>query len=386
MTFIPFPDLAVPSASGRFRVEIRGQGNGHHDIFRDQSGFRYQLFDAREERLLWTWKPDDSQPLADYPHEAWVDDRGWVVVRLHNWMQGGLLVLSPAGDWQFLQVIQSFGQGEPGFLEEEPDAHIGWTSAGPDWYDSSLAFFLPGESLWIMRTWWGRRLVIDLPSGTLLEEPSVGQMEEIVPGEAAWIRSELERTAGQFHSTEDKEDRWWQDIYNKANAAAYHAGILKVKEAIPRLRELESSPVYSRYGSGYFDLRLRFVAKVSLLRMGEQPCWYANHKLNLIREQKEIELPDIAPNRSPDVFQKGMEMAELLLLVGMPEEMIDGWDYWFTGPGEPFKIRIQWETDAKQPPRFTDYRQQNPLFVASIERIPGAPWAIDPTHEHRIAR
>lgn len=381
MTFIPFPDICVESANQKLRLEIVGDEGEHPEFFRNQSHFIYRLFDVVNDREQWSWP--SCNLLSDCPHDAWVHNNGWVVARLHNWHDGGLLVLSPDGKLKMLQPIKTFEEDSPGFLQDEPDWHIGSTSAGPTWDECSIALMHTFEErpFWSMRTWWGRRIVIDLRQGEFIENISPLHEQRIKQQEIAIVKQQLENSLAELANAKMDDYDWWRITYHPITTAVYHAGSLKMKEAVPILRQLESCVVVAREGSEIgmkcLEQRIRLVTKASLMKIGVEPQWIANMEFRDKECDQKLEVPEIAPNRIPENIQIGMELFTVLREVGMPEMMRGHWDYWFFQDNVPLNVRVSFKTAEGKDPGFMDYREFVPLYVDDVQTIPGFPWEAD---------
>ena len=387
MTFVSYPDMKAVSQNGRFRVEIIGQEKD--ESFRDQSNFVYKLVEASSGSELWQWRPSEQQGLADYPHEAWVSDQGWVVARLHQWFDGGLLVLSPNGELRFLAPLRDHAEGAAGLLQDEPDIHLGDTSAGPSWEASSIAAFheYASKSYWSICTWWRRRIVIDLESGSMVKHLSPAQETVITDIQRDWILNALSQ-AGELQQPDD----CWSEQTHDCYTAAYHAGVAGLRETESSLRAMETSKVTggesSEYWFRYASLPLRLIAKVSLMRLGFEPRWIANFNLKNNLSGERLTLPDTAPERSPDMIQVGLDQKQLLNRMGPPEFLRNHWDYGFMEGGDPFTIRIHWEDKRWEGGDFDEYRRmldREPPVVERVERIDLPLWRADPVHEYSLA-
>jgi len=392
MTFVYYPDIQAKSALGKYRIEITGVSD-KSPFFRDQSDFTYALFEASSNRLLWQWKPPKENDFADHPHEAWVNDDGWVVVRLHTSFHAGILVLSPQGELRMLRTLRNDGQGDAGLMAGESDEHIGHTSAGPNWEWSSIAVFIEydGKSFWSIRTWWGRRLVIDLESGCPVETLTDDFQADIKELEKEWLLNTLARA----NKLTEPDDRW-SKMASNCYSAAYHAGILEIQEAQPLLHSLETCAVTggssSRYGLSYQRLPLRLVAKMSLLRLGVEPRWFSNF-IFTDDDKKQCEYPESCVVRSPDMIRAGMSQRELLRELGTPEFIDGGWGYSFFQDGKNFEMRVHWydrhyDSYAARDFDFEQYRKlirDDPPVVERAERIDLPSWKIDGLREYSIA-
>ncbi len=379
MTFISFPDITATSPDRKLRLKIRGKPEEGLS-FCDQSDFTYEMFEVESSQLLWQWSPTAAESMADFPHEAWVHDAGFAVVRFHHWFGGGLLVLSPNPRMVMLRHLTSVGV-EPGLLKD--DDHTGWTSAGPSWHESSFGLSLAAGNrpYWSMRTWWGQRIVIDLAKGTVLDEVPEHLAATVLNAERKWVLRHLEQGVRELQEPDTEDDEWWPSVCRPARTAVYHAGSLQLKKAVPYLREMESCPVVNSWGSemglrcAHLDLRL--VAKASLMRIGVEPQWLPNIELRDEEFDQKLEVRCPAENRSPDAIQVGMESFALLRTVGIPEMMRGRWDYWFFDDNQPLLVRVHFKTADGRESQYWNGDASKPLIVDSVEHLPGFPWETD---------
>jgi hypothetical protein len=402
MTFIPFPDISAVSPDGKYRLEIKGKPAD--DFFRDQSGFVYQLFEGGERNKVWDWRPDEQDGLADYPQEAWVSDDGWVVVLPRNWFSSGLLAISPHGESRLLCAIRSLGQGEPGFLDDEPDFHIGHSSAGPFWYASSFGQFhqFNRRNFWSLLTWWGRRVLLDLDEGTIVDNVPSEQIAIMTRKERAWIIEELKRGSIELQSEPCNDSLLWNRVGHSTYTAAYHAGRSRVSDAVPFLRMLEDSPVigYTTWESWMHlaQLRYRLIAKISLLRIGVEPQWIANFIVENTRTKERIAYSERRRGLIDTEIVEGMSQQLMLEKVGVPEFMRRKWDYGIWDGKSAHTVRVHWhdrhkekidwqnkEAVAKYHERHRRAIEDDPPVAERVERIDQPPWAADSLREYEIA-
>lgn len=397
MTFVSYPNITAHSENEEFRIEITGR-KSEKISFRDQSKFIYRLVHNPTNEELWTWQPDEEGRFADYPHEAWVNDLGWVVVRLHEWFHAGLLVLSPQGRLSMLRLLQSFSdEDEPGILQDETEEHIGSTSAGPDWQASSISGFhlYAGKPYWSILTWWGRRILIDLEAGSVVDNVPDAHNTKIDSEERRWVISILSRVNQLTES-----DRWSSLMFD-CYSAAYQTGCLKVGEAEPQLRELETCSITGGSRScewfSFESLPLRSIAKISLLRNGLEPTWHSNMIIKNSKSEAICDYPSQTLNRTEEMFKEGMSQRQLLKEVGTPEYIRKYWDYSSGPTSAPDTIRIHWhnkhdfERNPNEPfpsEKFAEYRRLvnlEPPVIKKVERVELPIWIADPIREYAIA-
>ncbi len=360
MTFVPYPNISATSDSGEFRVEIVGQRTD--DFFRDQANFTYRSFQS--DRLVWEWKPGNGkqapQFLDDYPHEAWISNDGWVVVRTHEWFHAGLLVLSPRGEVVLRKIHRSLlDDGESGFLDSEPEKFMGDSSAGPFWSRSSIAYFseLRGRLCWTIRTWWGRRVVIDLLVGKILD-PGTEDTDVAASREHAWVEKSLadgvRRIEAEGPNRPEENEHFWSSV-GPLLTAAFHAGWLKSAAYVPLLRRLEEVDLVGSTGYGPIPwaavdtLPFRQVAKLSLLRLGHEPKWLSHYrfKVHSKRDTPNAEalfaFPMQPATRDHSILVAGMDQKDVLRRIGAPDYIRNQWEYDYLLDGKEMTVCVSWD-------------------------------------------
>jgi hypothetical protein len=396
MTFIAYPNISASSGNGRFRLEITGTpGN---EFFRDQSCFVYQLYQS--DQLAWEWLAGALESgkrafLDDYPHEAWVSDEGWVVVRTHEWFRSGLLVLSPDGHVVLRRLHRRLTQDEqPGFLDTEPEQYMGDTSAGPFWARSAIAYFTHsrGRSIWVIRTWWGRRVVIDLENADFLNPSAVdaGLARNL---EIGWIDNSLKVGVAKLEEEGEKlqaagEDRRDWSIIKPVMAAAYQAGWLQAESSVPYLRRMEAlEPMYRSVSYGpvrwgvVITLPFRQIAKLSLLRVGHEPRWLPHYGFELrddVLDKKDLSLetfplPAQGLVRDAGLLEPGLTQIETLQRIGAPDFINSNyWEYDSYSPGARHTARIMWDNSYLLELPHETYKvriAEKPRRIAKIETL-----------------
>jgi hypothetical protein len=220
--------------------------------------------------------PKEGSPVAIY-----VSNDGWtaILTGLHE-----LICVDPDGvDRANIALLTE------GLSEEEQDAYVRHTTAGPMWAGYSLWYFLEaGErQLFVIRTWWGRRVVVDIEDGGVIgESAEIGAAARA--SEIQYILSIL-RTA-EMEGVDESE-------IGPILYAAYHAGRLSVTESIPFLKALEHSDYTGSSTLGglsllvdfkneidphsYSTFTLRQVVQLSLRRLEETPSALPVHEFKL---------------------------------------------------------------------------------------------------------
>lgn len=174
MTNVGYPDLSVTSRQGNFTATAQSSDNAEGGRRFFQGRFCYRLIDAQTSQVVWE-RPQPEREAS--PHQLFVSDEGWVVVRTHAWNQDHLLAMTPTGQRVLsipvkkdeLPLLPGFlrrllpGRATPVQARGISDAHVQSTSAGPRWTTGSCGYFFShrGPNFCIM-TGWGRRIIFDL--------------------------------------------------------------------------------------------------------------------------------------------------------------------------------------------------------------------------------
>ena len=247
-----YDDLTAYSPSRRYVVEARSPDNAHDGRRAFQAGFVYRFTDTETNEELWIRRQamnppirlsDDSKETLSLreessPVDIYLSDDGWTAIRL---------------DWDELIFVDLDGHDRAsvalwtdGLSEEEKDSYVQHSIAGRWWAGYSLWYFLKvGErQLFVIRPWWGRRIVVDVDEGTVIDE---------VAGIGAAAREyEIQYILSILRAADMEEvdhSKLWPIRY-----AAYLAGRLSVTESIPFLKSLEHSDYSGSSTSGGLSL------------------------------------------------------------------------------------------------------------------------------------
>lgn len=168
--------------------------------------------------------------------------------------------------------------------KEEYEKYVHDTTAGPQWEDYALSYFVTvdGKPHFCIRTWWDRRIVIDLAAAKHISDRG----KEAAFG-AAEKNAVLETLKGGV--TVVSKPNIPIAAFFRLQAATHLAGRVKEKKAVPLLRRLEplgfeTASALGEYGPGidlkegdisprnYSTHQLRRVVQLSLRRLGETPA------------------------------------------------------------------------------------------------------------------
>ncbi len=377
-TDLHFYDIHVSSPSGRFRVDATSPDNKKEDYKSFQNKFQYEYTDTSNGELIWTRKQPMKKPRL-------------VRVRDHDFVIKGptegspcVIYISDSGtttiytSWEELIVVCPLGQdmGKISLLDDalttaEYKEYVRFSTAGPQWTDLSVWYYLETSAgeFFVVRPWWGRRIFVDTGTGMLA--PS---SEELI--EAA---TEMEKKWVLVTLASDQRT----DIYRiSKKTAAYLAGVLDFKRAIPLLRAAEQSTYSgsstSAYSSGvnyekqvnphsYSTFTLRQVAQLSLRRLGEVPENLPCHEFSIVLEGKSHPfVPRVQERPRHELVNDvkvGMSALEVLNLIGSPDFMsYDQWSYDMNAP-TPFTITFTFNERA-----VTNLKKEGPLWKSGRSR------------------
>jgi hypothetical protein len=319
------------------------------------------------------------------PTALFVSDAGLTVIRTDRgteFIGDHLIVVDIAGkDRGIVSLLRD------GLTEKEKKKYVSWTSAGPMWAACSLWYFLDAgeQPLFIVRPWWGRRIVLDLNSGKLIPEtPDIAK--RAAPYEKDYVLAGLRRDASSLGDPFSRECRRFM-------TAAYAAGRDKIMEAIPMLEELQSSSLIgfgvgwgSRKGevdqSTYFysTFTLRQIVQLSLRRLGITPKPLPITQFSIQHNDSRRELQHTATEingpraANASKIKPGMTPEEVINLIGTPDFV----DFFGIGDGSwrydmdaaaAFTLFVQWGDDRKvvrveqkTPPHWQDSTRDGELM------------------------
>ncbi len=309
----------------------------------------------------------DSKALT-WPR-YWVSNRGWVVVA------SGLDTINVyepekgAQVWSLSLLNEFTRHGWSKYVHRDKDRP-------PQWEEHALWAFreVHGAHCFVVRPWWGDRIIIDLQGKRLLDDADEAR-EEIVKQESEWVLATL-REAAAKPCPEEKSHNGWE-LVHQARMAAHLAGQLKVEGAAEFLQILEkwdfkekfTGPANSVAEGGKLNpLRyrvntLRQATQLSLRRLGTPPVEGAPISFEVFQPDRQGEdrlerivfaRPDLPRPAGAKSVRVGMTPQDVGKLLGGPDGVVDGaWEFDIEEGGAK-TFRVTWK-DAK---------------VSKVERIP----------------
>lgn len=348
-----FSDIRVTSRSEHFVFTAKSPQNdvpeGQRKPF--ASGFRYTLTDARRNEVVWS---RSATVRNDQPRLAWVHDDGWAVI----WTRGDMLFIFDPKGAQVGAGVYILDQFPPAERAE----HVQLTTAGFTWDGPARWSFsaLDGKPCFVLRTGWGRRVVVDLASGSAVADAGATiarqDWEWVLATLSTLVPRELASTASALEVS---------DLHD----AIELAGLDKITEAVPMLRQAEASTRQGRVRSvsppdkladqpegavdilSYRMFTTRALAQHSLRMLGQSPSESSAIAFTTVGDgvnYTEIQPTKSEPREKTLARLSGGETAEQVLRqVGGPDRVRHGavWIYHIQS-GQPRTVRLTWSTDA----------------------------------------
>jgi hypothetical protein len=213
-----------------------------------------------------------------------------------------------------------------------------WTTAGMAWSQQALAYFTAGQRHFVVRAWWGARLVLALDQLCPIDPQELSG--ELHSTECELVLRGLHQLVAEIENGEQPEhhERSTDVTHCTVGTLAHFPGMLGLVEAVPLLRVLEEWVGFSSDCSGsfcYHPHRVRQLAQISLRRLGEKPRGYP--ALTFAERERRIPLrsqpgPIDGPSRHANLslIRKGVPLTEVYQLLGAPDELGrgTGTDFW----------------------------------------------------------
>ena len=376
-----YRDIVAESPDGGYQVQAKSPDNakGRYAVW--QASFVYTCIDKKTGKTLWVRKQRMGEPIRlskdspttySFPEEAsplgiFVSDSGWTLIQTGR---DDLIAVAKNGVDRWQVAILS-----DAITGDERKRYVHETTAGPMWAGWWPWYFLGvgKRELFVIRPWWGRKIVIDIENGKF-----VAENKAISAAIADYERTYVLKTLA--HGVETRQQWETADGYTSLVPmdAAYLAGALHIREAIPLLRKLQDSTLCGRSSSGglsaletfrnevdphsYETLEMRRVAQLSLRRLGETPKPYPANRFEVRQEVRNgvhayVPKPLSVPRQeNSDKIQKGMKAEQVLDLLDGPDFVgYDTWEYDMDAV-PPFTLVVKWDArkvigvEKKTPP------------------------------------
>lgn len=210
-----------------------------------------------------------------------------------------------------------------------------WTTAGMLWSQNSLAYFTAGQRHFVVRAWWGDRLVIALDRLCQVD-PSV-MADELRQTESQIVMEGLRHLVARIEAGEQPryDDPTPPEIDCSIGTLAHFPGLLGLTEAVPLLRVLEEwdSPASTCYGSfRYHTPYYRRLAQNSLRRLGERPRGYPaltftdNEERLSLRQPQPGPIDGLTRHTNLASIRRETPLVEVYRGLGAPDDI--GGDFW----------------------------------------------------------
>jgi len=407
MTAICYPDRAAVSPDGRLTLEARSPHNGtirrrdgtactdadfgfHYR--QHQSEFRYQLRDGSG-RVLWERWQDDSE---DSPHELVVADEGWSVIRTHGFAPE-VIAIDPAGKvGPRVGIRGSWAAEAPAGVATWQAEHMAHSTAGNYWAGDSWPCFVPcaDSLLFSWRSYWGDRLVIDLPRGTLLSGADLAAREAALSaaekrGAYALLAELTPQLAAVLRWLDSREEQEAPapllPRLRRLRAALLLAGVHRLWQCVPFLRAWEEvdRPSMLRGSNaleeGWLQVQyFRPVAQHALRLLDEEPLGLPAYHFTLSDMVQRRAVPERVRQRADRLRELRPEFGpeQVLALVGYPDHIQwrtvaddwhEDWEYDTRTAAGWQTLRLRW-SGRDQPGRITQIVERPSYWLRSNER------------------
>ena len=245
-----YSDKDAQSANGRYRLTAKSPDNANPALrLPFQGGFVYVLRDIKAQKDLWTRKQTEDKPITledgakPFVIRTWkeaspvaihVQDGGWSVL----WLDNDELVVvgrdgKESGKLKILSDAFSVKEGERTFQ---------MSTAGPMW-GRERSYFVTHDrkAYFVVRTWWGHRVILDLAAGRLTTDG--GALAKHLEIDRAFVRTTLEAAAKEIIGKRTNA------VINSVRCSWRSTWRAKcTKECVPLLRSLEECSLQRHLG------------------------------------------------------------------------------------------------------------------------------------------
>ena len=364
-----FSDIDSYSQSKRYRVTAKSPDNQKRKgRVAFQSSFDYVCTDTQTKQVLWTKKQAMGKPEASGgdPKYTYTPSLEGSPCSIHVSDSGYTVIYT---DWEDLVFVDPRGKetGKVNILKdcltkEENEKYVSQTTAGPMWAGRSHWYFVSVDSkeYFVIRPWWGRHMVFLLTTGAI-ETPTerLNQATEKAEKEYALnvFKTVLDGTMKKCDCCGGSHD---------AVFAAWLAGVLKIQDAVPALRKLESSAHSGSSTMGgfgdvpegrinpfnYYTFTTRQNVHLALRRLGEKPgpfpCTSFKTEHRNFDQKKPYVRNPVPGGRVPNAkkVKKGMSPEQVIDLIDCPDYISSpDWQYDIDAE-KPYTLTISW-TDER---------------------------------------
>jgi hypothetical protein len=382
-------ELAVSSANGQYRLTAKWP---HPLSLPIEGDFVYKLYDAKLRRDLWTRKSPEDKPadLGDpgkplfirvwkerSPISLHVNDDGCSVL----WLADDKLIAvrRDGKETGKLDILHAFPQGDSHYIEFALDAGYLWGRKRSHFATDQ------GKSYFVVRTWWGRRVILDLESGRAAADAG-SLAKQLDEADREFVRTTLDAAVKDYRKSPNGDEV----ASAAARMAIYMAGQLHMKECVPALRSLEDVPYSGTLAiSGddnenresqpdftcWEEFTVRRVVQLSLRRLDQVPRYFPLTQFRVYSKdysKRKPFMPALDKSRIEQAaaVRKGMQPIEVLRLVGAPD----------------FNCGLLWEYDMDDRSPYTLIIEWDKMRVISVERKSPATWKDGESRDLEIMR
>lgn len=167
-TDVWYPDSEAKSANGHYLATGKSPANVEKAPKPFQKNFTFALQDLEQKKVLWSFNTgNEGEPGGS----LFVSDNGWVI-RLGGWQT--LWLIRPSGE----QI--KLGNALDQIPKNEIRSYCNETTAGTFWSQFSWMRFsqVGAKSIFYIRTYWGRYLIVDLKAGKLVTDKEIADKIE----------------------------------------------------------------------------------------------------------------------------------------------------------------------------------------------------------------
>jgi hypothetical protein len=259
------------------------------------------------------------------------------------------------------------------------DKYVHETTAGPKWEDYALHYFVTihEKPHFCIRTWWGRRILLDLTAAKQVSDEDVQELLQST--EEATV---MDRLGAGVTLMRGKKFKYLHEIHQTL-AAVHWAGRMKMQKAVPRLQQLEESDYVGSCSfipmsdlqpgeinpSSHCVYEIRRMVQLALRRMGVKPAGYPATTIGTQSENDQAHKEAVARKRhesrvaNAEGVQKDMRIFEVLDKLRAPD-YVERWG------GDA----VAWRYDMDAEPSFSFLVVIDQQKVESVEKWKPALW------------
>lgn len=260
------------------------------------------------------------------------------------------------------------------------------TTAGMWWSQARLAYFTAGQRHFVVRAWWGARLVIALDQMAPID--AQGLSAELHRTECELVLDGLRRLVAECESGGQPRFDWPSTdlVHCSVSTLVFFPGLLGLTEAAPLLHTLEELLGYGGSCLGEFrydDFDDRRLAQTSLRRLGQSPRCCPVIAFQEQEERVALRQPQRGPvdgrtRHASHLHIRSASLQELYRRLGGPDEIAHSPPVWrYDVDADPPYSLLVWLDEHDSVSRILKCL---PPLWADHELFPGewgSPYALD---------